>query len=153
MRSQFIKGTLLRGRRLHNESGATLVEAAISAPVFFFIVLVGVGLLVTSYRVAALHYSLMRTARFAALGLTMPGALNRQIAIENRLIDEAGGFGVRLTPEDILVCRESPDFCLFESAAGPNEFVYIGATDSISLPFGKNISYTLSVIARNEPFI
>ena len=134
---------------LHShQSGAVLLETAISLIIFAFILLFGVDLLRISYVSASIQSSIFQAGR---AGIVAP-ALNRINVIEQTAQQRADALGVSINTSDILVCPENDLSCSTSEPGDVNQFIHIRLNHSVPMIVfgGHTINLKAEVLVRNE---
>lgn len=134
------------------QQGGVIVEAASTISVFFFLLLVFLEVILSTYNWALVQFSMDRIARDSAVRLARTPADIEQaiIARVQRL-----GLGVELQPEDISICSLAAGRCTTHApqsrgAGGGIFLVRIRHQLDFSFsPWSANVEHTLFV--RNEP--
>lgn len=135
-----------------HEYGGSMVEALFVLPLLALLTLGGLSLGIGYLRILQFEHVFARLSRQAILA---PGEQNRVASIESKGIALADSFGLRLSTDDIRVCRAQDLPCRdgdgAESAGGASEYISIGTTLPIVLPLGYSFDYRVVFIVRNEP--
>lgn len=136
----------------HRQRGATLVEAAISLPIFLLVMVAAANLAILSYKTAGLHHTLTETVRWAVLGQTSPG-LTRVNSIKAKAQEFGRPYGLKLPDSNIFVCAVGSTSCSPENAGNGQSYIQLSATEPAPLFFGLfRVNLFYSVLGRNEPF-
>jgi hypothetical protein len=87
------------------QSGATLVEFALTAPLFFIVVFTSIYLVYFLYKTSALHYMSIMGTRDGVIQTFLLDALSPNTHIHNAIIAQNGKLGITLS--SIRVCPVS----------------------------------------------
>ncbi len=138
------------------ESGASMVEFAVIAPVFLLVLLAGFDIGLAAYRKSAMQFAISKGLRWAILNQTN-APLTREQEIESQIISTAKSYGLDLEPAEITICSSKSAAsltakCAVDSAGQPKDFIAIEATDTLNLIFGRfPVSIQALAVAQNEP--
>ena len=142
------------------ETGATLVEAAISFPVFIFVLLCGLELLRFSMIMLADEMAVIEGVRHVITGecgsTVCSPALRAQYA-QGLIVQRAAGYGVQIKQNQICVRPVYVTACtagVAQTAGNPGDFLVADVTVPFTLLIGLRLPMTVraSAIGRNEPF-
>jgi hypothetical protein len=147
-------------KELRMERGAVVLETALSAAAFFFILVTGFDMMRLGYNVMSAHYAVTKVMRQAILGGPGSGT-DRGTAIENQVVAEAGSLGINISSAAannpfVIVCSSIATPCMPgdpDNAGEENDLFSIHLRYPLHLFFGFG-EYNVDVVAigRNEPF-
>lgn len=141
-------------RRSHTESGATMVEAALSLLVLVFIVLGAIDVLRVSIHLESGQYAVNEAARWATYGDLYGGAASRTESLKLKVRDVAGSIGLRIDPANVDVCPMPLGSCSPESTLDSGSFFMVRARTNfafLSLA-GFTQPILFEAVDQNEPF-
>ena len=125
-----------------------MVEAAVALPVFVFIVLNGLFLLLSMYRILAFETLVSRSLRTSVVD----GSYNRLANLNETIERTAQDFSLPLAESHIVICPEGNAGCEYNDAGGCGDFLRLTVTPVFDLMPGVRVPIGFSLVSRNEPF-
>ena len=130
------------------QHGAAMVEAAIALPVFLFVLINGLIMLLGAYRSLAFEALVSHSIRTSVVD----GTPQRLTNLQNSVLSTARFLRLPVFQTDITVCPVQDPQCEQNNAAGANDFVRLRIDNVIPIMHAVERPMTFTVIARNEPF-
>lgn len=132
------------------ESGAVLAEAALSMGVFLLVIFFIIYLTIWMWRIVSLDHALIRTARWATLGLSTP-SMNRIDSVKFRLLENIRSTG--LNPADYLlrICPLDNLSCTVDDLGNTNKVFVVSVTgNSSQLLWYGSLPVSSVALGRNQ---
>lgn len=142
-------GNLLSRLSKRSETGAALLEMAVTLPLFLLVLLGMCELALTHYHKVMLNHAMIRTGRWALLGNTLPGN-DRPQSIKLKGVEESGRAGVPVPLDSIQVCPLTNLACGGSDAGKPGEFIRIQAVRKVRLFWIYPVDLEASAVVKNE---
>jgi hypothetical protein len=143
-----------------DDRGATIVEAAVSLPVFMLVVFSGLELLRFAMIMLASQMAVIEGLRHVVTGdcgITPCTPTLRAQYAQTLIIQKAAGVGVTLLQDQVCIRPVSVAACdpnVAESAGNAGDFLVAEVNAPFTLLVGMHLPLTVKVsaIGRNEPF-
>lgn len=114
----------VKKQRSRSETGAVMMEAAVTLPCFLFIVLVAIDLARIAYVAASLQYCTFRAVRWSSVYDT-DGTVTREDQLKAQIQTQATSFGLAVDPNLITICSTPYPTCGTSTAGGPGQFFWV----------------------------
>jgi len=139
--------------RYYNEKGATLVETAVTLPVFILVLFGFIQLCLVAYTSLTLQYQVNNCLRWSSVYDEIVPGEDRFDSIKTQLTKNLNDFHVDTTQLEVNMCNGAVSNCTDTDAGNSGSFVTLQATvPAYNLfPLGQLVVTGRAVI-KNEPF-
>jgi Flp pilus assembly protein TadG len=132
------------------QSGVVLVEASLSILVLFLVVFFTLYVTIWMWRVVSIDHALIKTARWATLGLVIP-SMDRIQSVRQKLVDNIVSAGQNPNDYVLKICPITDVSCSVDDLDGTNKVFVLTVTGKPSkLMWYNPLPITSVALGRNQ---